>query len=470
MIGSQATTRVNRLTNRSTQPEISSHVHLKGSCRVKRIFAYSPGRLVAKLSPSRRGVLSIFGGTAGGQLLALVSAPVLSRLYSPSDFGVFTLTSSFVAVIGTIAALRFELAVPLPESERDARGLVALGLISTGATFVFTSAVVWLAGGRLALVFDQPHLMPWLWCVPATSALVGVYLLLNQLAIRHRRYRAIGRRNLLQSVALVATQVGAGAAGLRSGGLILGLAVAQLTSALSLLRGSGLRTPDSEASHRLATLQHLARRYRHFPLLLAPSGLLNVMGLQLPVVLIAYWYGSSVAGWVGLTQRVLSLPVMLLGSAIAQVYLAELARAARHDFARARQLFSTASRRLLAIALPLGLALVLLARFLFERVFGDQWLTSGRYAQALAPSLVAQLVATPVSQTLIVFGRQRAQLCWDAARLLVILAAVSICHLAQASAQTTISTFGIVSAAAYCVSWALSFHAITHAGDRTLLA
>lgn len=417
-------------------------------------------RLAVRLSSSRRGALAIFGGTAAGQALALVSAPVLSRLYSPSNFGVFTVLSSLVAIVGTVAALRFELAVPLPERERDAHGLVALGLMSTGLTFVLTSAVVAFAGTRLAQAFDQPDLMPWLWCVPVTSTVMGAYLVLNQLAIRHRRYGAIGRRNVLQSVAMVATQVAAGLTGLKAGGLILGLGVGQATSAVSLVSGSGLFSAEARDGRQRHRLRQIAGRYRRFPLVLAPSGLLNVMGLQLPVVLIAYWYGSSVAGWMGLTQRVLSLPVMLVGTAIAQVYLAELARAARDDLERANKLFVVASQRLLLVAVAAALVFIVLSPLLFGLVFGAQWKTSGEYAQALAVSLAAQLVAVPVSQTLIVFERQTTQLGWDAGRLALMTGAVSVCYFLGGSALTAIWTYGVSSAVAYTVSWGLSLQTI----------
>jgi len=125
---------------------------------------------------------------------------------------------------------------------------------------------------------------------------------------------------------MVATQVGAGLTDLKTGGLILGLGVGQATSAVSLVKGSALLSDQARDGREWRRLRQLARRYRRFPLVLAPSGVLNVMGLQLPVVLIAYWYGSSVAGWMGLTQRVLSLPVMLVGTAIAQVFPASRSR------------------------------------------------------------------------------------------------------------------------------------------------
>jgi len=68
---------------------------------------------------------------------------------------------------------RSELAVPLPQNERDAHGLVALGLLSTGLTFAVTSVFVALVGTRLSQRFDQPNLMPWLWCVPVISTVMG---------------------------------------------------------------------------------------------------------------------------------------------------------------------------------------------------------------------------------------------------------------------------------------------------------
>lgn len=418
------------------------------------------GRMVRRLSPGRKGTLAILGGTASGQLLALLAAPLLTRLYEPSSFGLFTVLASIVAIVGTVAALRFELAVPLPKEERDAHGLAALGLVSTAATFLVTSAIVAIAGSRLAGAFGEPQLMPWLWLVPVTAALMGAYLLLNQLAIRHHRYGAIGRRNILQSAALVATQVALGFTDLKAGGLILGLTVGHGTSTTSLIAGSGLLSPEARDGRRRGSLRRLAKRYRRFPLVLAPSGLLNVLGLQLPVVLIAYWYGSEVAGWMGLSQRVLSLPVTLIGTAIAQVYLGELARAAHNDLARARRLFYLVSKRLVLIAIAIGVAVVALGPPIFELVFGSQWVTSGTYAQALAFGLTAQLVAVPVSQTLIVFERQGLQLAWDSSRLVLLVGVLSACHLLGASATTALWAFGVGSGCAYVGSWFLSRHII----------
>lgn len=409
-------------------------------------------------------------GSAAGQLLTLAAAPLLFRLYSPDEFGTYTVVSTLVLAIGTVAALRFEMAVPLAEQERDAHALVLLGLAAAGATAIAGSLVVAVAGDAVARAFDQPGLRPWLWAVPPVAAAMGAALLLNQLAVRHRRYGAVGRRTFFQSAAIQVTQLAAGLAGLRAGGLLLGLGVGQVAGALVLLRGSGLDRASARAAARRSALRPVLRRYRRYPLLLAPSGLLNVLGRQLPVLLMAYWYGPAVAGWLGLTQRVVAMPVAVVGGAVAQVYLGELAQAARTDPARARSILLRASARLALIAVPGALVLLIAAPAVFPFLFGAEWQPSARYAQALAVSMAAQFAVSPVSQTLVVFGRPGLQLAWDVSRMVLVSGAVAGTAAMGGSALAAIWSFAIAAALAYVVCWLLSLHVATVAGSTALVA
>ncbi|OHX03215.1 lipopolysaccharide biosynthesis protein [Micromonospora sp. WMMB235] len=415
------------------------------------------------MSGARRGVLSIAAGSAGGQVLALAAAPLLARIYRPADFGLFAVVSALAVTIGTVAALRWEMAIPIPERESDARALVTLGLAAACGTGAVGALLVLLLRDEVARWFDQPDLAPWLWVVPPTAAAMGTVLVLNQFAVRHRRYGMIGRRNLFQAVGVVATQLVAGVAGLRSGGLALGFGFGQVVAAGVLLRGARRRGAAAAGGARFRGLAAVARRYRRFPFLMAPSGLLNILGTQLPVLLIASWYGSTVAGWLGLTQRVIAMPIALVSSAVAQVYLAEIARAARERAADGRRIFIGATRRLALIAVPGAVAVVLAAPSAFSLIFGPQWHSSADYAQALAVFMAAQFVASPLSQTLVVFERQGLQLAWDAGRVLVIAGAVSAVALADGSALTAVWAFGLSGAVTYGVGWLMSLRVVTMA-------
>lgn len=428
-------------------------------------------KLIARhLNPRRLGAVQILAGTAAGQALAFVAAPILSRLYSPSDFGVFTVISAIVLAFATVFALRLDFAVPLPKDPREAYSIAALAFYAITALTVVSFGALLAFGGSIARALGQPQLMPWLLVAPPCAAAMAGFMVLNQFAIRQDRFRDIGRRNILQSTVTVVSQVVIGSAGGRPGGLILGLGLGQAAGAASLVRGSGFDSAAAREGRQKQRLAAALRKYRRFPIILAPSGLLNTLGLQLPVVLIAYWYGSQVAGWLGLTQRVLSLPVMLLGTAVAQVYLSELAKAAHGSLLHAAAMFTTTSRRLAIVGLVAAVPLLILGPRVFAFVFGSQWLPTGQYAQALSLTLVAQLVASPLSQTLIVFGEQVTQAAWDATRLLATTGAVGLCALTGQSALTAVWAFSATSAVTFAASWWLSRRAIQKARSRDVLS
>ncbi len=416
-----------------------------------------------RLNATRRGFISIVGATAAGQVVALVAAPALTRLFTPTDFGLYAVLAALVTVAGTVFAFRLEAAIALPEKESAAYGLVAGGFLACVAGALVGTAGVAVAGDRLASMLGQADLMPWLWLVPLASALMSSYLILNQLAIRQRRYQAVARRNVVHATTMVVTQVAAGVLGIKSAGLFLGLLLAHGVGAASLTRGSGLTTVAAREGIRPSQVRRVLRRYRRHVILLTPSGLLNVMGLQAPVILFAYHYGSQVAGWLGLTQRVLALPVALIGTAVAQVFLAEFAAVAKTDLHRALRLFTRASRALVLASSVLLVLVLFAAPAAFSLIFGEAWAPSGQYARALAVGLAAQMIGSPLSQTLIVLERPGMQLACDALRLAAVSAAVYGAAWSEASAASAVWILGGASAAVYALSWWLSYRCLVRA-------
>jgi O-antigen/teichoic acid export membrane protein len=62
----------------------------------------------------RQKVLQVAGGTALTQGLLVAASPLLTRLYSPEDFGVLAVYMSLVVFVVIGATLRYECALPLP--------------------------------------------------------------------------------------------------------------------------------------------------------------------------------------------------------------------------------------------------------------------------------------------------------------------------------------------------------------------
>src|SRR5690606_40130625 len=77
-----------------------------------------------------RGVSVLVGGAAGSQLLMLLAAPLLTRLYTPEDFGLLAICVGVLAMFGAIASFRYEGAITLPEDNVEAANVAALCLVT----------------------------------------------------------------------------------------------------------------------------------------------------------------------------------------------------------------------------------------------------------------------------------------------------------------------------------------------------
>ncbi len=406
-----------------------------------------------------RGVAWLAGGAVVAQIVALLAAPLITRLYAPADFGALGVYTSILALAAIVASLRYELAIPLPRDDRDALSLLALclGLVVLASGVV--AVLAWVAGPTLVRALDVPQLAPLLWLVPLGLLAVGVYQALSAWAVRARGYATLARTRLIQSFGQVGTQLMVGFFGPAGAfGLVLGHAVGSSTGSASLAR---LVRPGRGDRPTMTTVREVARRYRRFPLISSGSALLNGLGLYLPPILLAYHYGPQAAGWYTLADRIIRAPLTLIGQAVAQVYLGDAARLAREDPPRLRRLHTVVSRYLFAVGLPIVALVAWLGPAGFAWAFGSAWSPAGDFVRALAALLLMRFVALPLSQTLIVLERLDLQLAWDALRLVIVLAIFSMGAGLGIPVLATITWYGIAMAVAYAVLVAMTRFALT---------
>lgn len=410
-----------------------------------------------------RSVAVLAGGTASGQAIVALASPIITRLYTPEDLGFLAVFSSILAMVSVLAALRYELAIPLPQDDADAAALVALSLGVIVAVSLLIGVGVQLLGGYVADWAKSPALRQHLWLLPVGVGLVGLYQVLSYWAVRRQAFGRIARTKFYQGLGASSTQILLGLAAVGPAGLLLGQVVGQgaggTTLAVEAWREGRehLRTMSPEA------LRRVAWRYRRFPQLSSFSGLLNSAGLQLPALLLASFYGPLVAGWFLLGQRVVGIPMALLGQAVAQVYLGTASRLVQEDRARLRLVFAKTAGRLLVLGvIPMGI-LGVAGPWLFSRVFGIEWVEAGLYVQLLAGAFLLQFVVTPLSQTLNITERQDLQLAWDLGRLVLVLGALLGTWQLGGSAWHAVAAYAGAICLAYAVLfllnlWALASH------------
>ncbi len=360
-----------------------------------------------------RNVSVIAGGTALAQALGLASAPILTRLYHPMDFGVLQIFLSLLTVLVVVSAGRYEVAVLLPEDEQSAIEIVCVALVCVCATVMITASLVLLCRYHWFLPKSTLSLRRWLWLLPVSVAGGGLYQTISFWAMRKHQYNQIAASKFAQVGTQTLAQVGLGIGGYGVVGLLLG-------DALGRMMGSGrflsqlLRDHSGELRNvQPGRMWNFASKYREYPLVSVWGALVNASGLAVPALLLAQFYGTQGTGWFALVNRVLAAPAALIGASVSQVYISSAAKLSRDNPTGLMQLFLRTSKRMLLLGLVPCTLFVLAAPFLFLVVFGVAWREAGLYARYLAPMFYLGFVSAPVTMTLVVLERQRAQLVWD---------------------------------------------------------
>jgi lipopolysaccharide exporter len=378
-----------------------TRAHVSGS----RWWARLPGGVFG------RSVITLASGTALAQLLLALAMPVLTRLYTPADYGSLAVYSSTLTVLLVIASLRYELAIPLPDDEPTAASLLVLTIMLLTGMATVLSLLVWIGGDAFVTALKVPALRPYLWLVPVGFFGAGMYQALSYWAIRRGAFSRIARTKLSQGVGQVVSQVALGLARVGAPGLLIGDVVGRVAGGAGLALLALHDRPSALVTR--AGLAAAARRYRRFPLLTTWSGLFNIGSLQLPSIVFAASFGAAAAGLYSLSYKMLVLPTMLVGQAVGQVFLSHAAAAAGEP-ERLRRLTERTALVLFACGLPVFATVGLSGPRLFAIVMGSQWEQAGRYAQVLAPWFVVWLVSSPLSGLLSVREWQGSALAFSA--------------------------------------------------------
>ncbi len=361
-----------------------------------------------------RSVVILASGTALSQLITIAVSPLLSRIYGPTDFGILGMFASLVVPLSTVACLRYEMAIMLPSGDcEEAAPLLVLSALTAIGVGVLIFIPIGVFGPRIAEALETPELQSWLYLVPVTVGIHGIYCAFRMWALRRRNFRLAtfsavtqtGSQAILQVAFQCITQ--AGAAGL-IWGQVLGRFVGAVVVVVPTLCRNG---PSLIRASSLAAIRRVAARYRSFPLYQSWGNLLSSLSRESVVLLTGMFFGAESAGLYFLGYRILNMPLLLLGGAISDVYYERGAReAASHN----APIISVRIIQILALAaLPAFIVLSVIAPNLFVLLFGEPWREAGVFVQVLTPLFAVRFIASPLARAFSLYERQKAGLIWQ---------------------------------------------------------
>ncbi|WP_417266678.1 lipopolysaccharide biosynthesis protein [Brumimicrobium sp.] len=352
-----------------------------------------------KLIWSKIGIL--MSGTVLSQLVPLLIMPILTRIYTPEQFGLVANYLAMATFLSMLTMGRLETAIVLPQSDIVSNRVKNLCLfLSTLSLLVILFLCVVFSHNISELIGKEG-----VYLLPVFTFCYSMYQVINYSLMRQKNYKALAKLKIILSIVLVSFQF-------LFSYFDIGLLLALTFSYLSILVFDFIFKTNifkfgNFKFFRFSKLKRMTKtlfEYKSIPLYTAPASLID-SGRNLSVnYLIANGFGNALLGQYSLSLRILQGPIQLVNAVLGQVFFSEVSRVERE------KVYPILCKSVVFLAL-LGIVPFLLIYFyavdFFVLIFGVEWRVAGEIAISLTPWLYFNFVSSPISSVFLIINKQK---------------------------------------------------------------
>jgi len=353
-------------------------------------------------------IVKLLSSKVAAQVIVLITAPIITRLFSPGSFGILQIFMSITSILTVMICLRYEFSIPLGKNEKEVSASFALSIATSLLLTLIVFAVVIVGKQKIIQWFGVPDLEIFLWLIPIFTLIGGFRISLVYWVAREGKFGSMAWSDFATAFSsrlfmiTWAVTIGASATGLLVGyfsGAVVGILL------LLILFGRKLVSQARNVNLSFKMLWTVAKRHKKFPIFETWSGLINTISIQLPPIILGLYFSTTIVGYYSLGYRLISFPMVLLGQSITQVFFPTAAE----EYNRTGTLSNivrTVFKRLVQIGIFPLVAIGFTGAPLFGFIFGQEWIEAGIYMQILCIYVIVQFIFSPLSSTFGILQRQ----------------------------------------------------------------
>lgn len=349
-----------------------------------------------------------------GQTIPILLTPLLTRLYSPQEFGVFAIFVAVTAILSLIANGRYNLAIVLPKKEENVFNLFALSNMINISFCLGLFVIIFIFQAPLLSILNLESSPLILYLMPLGTFVIGAFEPLHYMAVRKRFFKLLSGNMIFQFTLISILKIGFAFLAIEGLGLIWGHIVGYFAGIflLSFLLIRKQTFMNFKIHINKKSLLKSASDYKNFPMYSLPADTLNAFSQQMPNLLLNNFFGSAIVGHFSLTQRVLASPITLVSSAISDVFR-ERASSDYRETQSCRKIFMVTFQKLFIFSLIPFTLLFFFATDIVPFVFGQEWAPAGEYIKIMTLLFFLRFSIAPLTSVLYVTGKQIYKLVWE---------------------------------------------------------
>ena len=346
-------------------------------------------------------------GNGFGELLVILSVPVISRIYTPKEIGIFMFFFSISDILSNIVIGKYESAIIISKNKKEAINIVISTISLTLINSVILSLFFLFFGKYFINYFGFNDISEFSFLsIPLLITSLNFYKIIDHWNNYNRNYLIMAYSKFLQKVLLVTIQIIFSFFGFF--GLLIGRFISQILSGFYLLiRSLHLISNFNFKELSIKSNFDTLKKYSEFPIFYLPSNLSNRISYNLPNITFSKLFNTEITGLYSLSYRLLASPMGIIMSAIGQVFYKEASVIHTKNTKKLYTFLKNFYLNTFLIGIIPFAILFFISPYLFPIILGDEWKMSGIYIQLLIPWLFLVFLNSPVTSILIILKKQK---------------------------------------------------------------
>jgi O-antigen/teichoic acid export membrane protein len=345
-------------------------------------------------------------GTLIAQIVMFMFIPILTRLYTPSEFGLYSIFFALSSMIGMVSSANYEQAIVLPKFNRDAQALVFLSILITLFVVVVLSIVLIIFYDFFIEYFKNCTYLVWL--LPFSTLIIGLIHIFDAYSTRMEFYKEIAKVKVVVSLSTVTTQ-SISRYIFNLNGLVIGKVISDFLGVIILIRFHIRKQTLRLKYISKRDLKLNMKRYDNFPKYQSLSTLINSFSQNIPLLMFTSLFSPAIAGFYSLTHRAMQTPLTLVSSSTKSVFYQKASKMYVEGKDIYPLYFKTTMGLLKLFIIPLTIIL-LFGEELFVFVFGQEWSQSGVIAQIVIFWFMFGFISPPTTVMFNIYKLQHIRL------------------------------------------------------------
>ncbi|NND24104.1 MAG: oligosaccharide flippase family protein, partial [Acidimicrobiia bacterium] len=325
---------------------------------------------------------SLLTGNIIAVLIPVLISPILTRLFTESDFGLLTIFNSILAISLSFATGRLDFAIIEAKNKSIASHLFFLSITIASVASII-ALVVGFAIFSIFKGFESNIPLGLVVIIPVMILVSAITQSFRYVLNRSDNYYELSIIKVLRSLGTGGLQLTGGY--IAPGSLILiGGKVIGDIGALFFSLWFVVKNKLLDIKLKRYKFRYTLTKYSKYYKINALHAFISTLSANLLPLIFAVLFTIQETGYYGLSYRVSILPITIISQALFQFFSREFAKKIEKEKS-AKKMFSRMIKTLLLISLVPFVLLIFFGPQLFGIVFGENWTESGKYAQILAP-------------------------------------------------------------------------------------